>query len=37
MAYDVKITEKAEQDLDEIVRYICEVLRSPQAARHVLA
>lgn len=36
MAYKVKVTAHAEQDLDDIIGYIMTKLRNSQAARHVL-
>ncbi len=37
MAYNVRIMEKAEQDLSEIVTYISETLCNPQADDSLLA
>ncbi|MDR1559025.1 MAG: type II toxin-antitoxin system RelE/ParE family toxin [Clostridiales bacterium] len=34
MAFKIKFSEQAADDLDEIVSYISEELRKPQAARH---
>lgn len=36
MAYSVRITEKAEEDLSEIVTYISDTLYNPQAAENLL-
>ena len=36
MAYNVRIMEKAEEDLSEIVTYISETLCNPQAAENLL-
>lgn len=36
MAYDVRIMEKAEADLSEIVTYISDTLCNPQAAENLL-
>jgi toxin ParE1/3/4 len=34
MAFKVKFSDQAADDLDEIIRYISEELRNPQAAGH---
>ena len=37
MVYKVRVTEKAKTDLDEIIRYITEILSNATAAANLLA
>ena len=37
MAYNVRIMEKAEEDLSEIVDYISDMLKNQKAANNLLA